>query len=123
MAMYENPHLQGTVEWYRFACAAGDHEIQQILGTVLGFPRYCDDQANFPGSTPEDGVFAGEHVGATLAAMAARQIREMRTMLAAIEWVYRHDSVSRCPFCTATRQQGHHAGCWLAAVLGPPSQG
>lgn len=49
-------------------------EISQTLGRALGYPRYCDDQKNFPGATDEDGVCVGDHVAETLANEAARRI-------------------------------------------------
>lgn len=51
-----------------------DREIEQILGKALGYPRYCDDQASFPGSTEADGVCVGEHTPASLASEAADKI-------------------------------------------------
>jgi hypothetical protein len=43
-----------------------EEEITQICGSALGYPRFCDDQASFPGTTPEDGVCVGEHVAVTI---------------------------------------------------------
>lgn len=54
------------------------HEIEQILGQALGYPRYCDDQKNFPGTRPTDGVCVGDHVAATLASEAAATIHRLR---------------------------------------------
>lgn len=89
---------------------AGDHEVEQILGRVLGYPRYCDDQDNFPGALFEDGVCVGEHVPATLAAEAAAALATARTRIAelaeALSRVRRHlvdaHSDGRCePFIKA----------------------
>lgn len=52
---------------FRHEAALEDHRVEQILGAALGYPRYCDDQVNFPGTTEADGVCVGEHVPATLA--------------------------------------------------------
>jgi hypothetical protein len=44
-------------------------EICQTLGAALGYPRYCDDQENFPDATESDGVCVGEHVAESIAAL------------------------------------------------------
>jgi hypothetical protein len=51
-----------------------ENEIQQTLGRALGYPRYCDDQSNFPFSLPSDGVCVGSHCSVTLADEAAATI-------------------------------------------------
>lgn len=56
------------------AMADQAHEIEQILGAALGYPRYCDDPANFPGATEAEGVCVGDHVAESLAAEAAARI-------------------------------------------------
>lgn len=53
------------------------HAVEQALGVVLGYPRFCDDQKNFPGSTEADGVCIGEHVASTIAIEAAERIRKL----------------------------------------------
>lgn len=40
-------------------------EIEQAIGAVLGYPRYCDDPANFPDASEADGVCVGEHTAVT----------------------------------------------------------
>lgn len=55
-----------------------DDRICQILGEVLGFPRYCDDQKNFPGATPDDGVCTGPYVAEDLASLARDTILKLR---------------------------------------------
>jgi hypothetical protein len=45
----------------REAAAHTDHEIEQILGRALGYPRYADDQKNFPDAADAEGVCVGEH--------------------------------------------------------------
>ena len=54
-------------------------EICQMLGQALGYPRYKDDQKNFPGSTEADGVCVGDEVAETLAQQAAERIRGLET--------------------------------------------
>lgn len=67
-------------EHLRDACAAQNETVCQILGKALGnFPRYVDDQVNFPGATEEDGVCVGEHVAESMAAQAANRIKELET--------------------------------------------
>lgn len=57
------------------------NEVEQRLGRALGYPRFCDDQKNFPGSTDADGVCVGEHVAGTIAHEAADRIEVMRAAL------------------------------------------
>lgn len=52
--------------------------IEQILGRALGYPRFCDDQKNFPGALDQDGVCIGDHVALTLAQEAAETLRKLR---------------------------------------------
>lgn len=47
--------------------ALSSHEIEQLLGKALGYPRYCDDPENFPEATEADGVCVGEHTPQSLA--------------------------------------------------------
>lgn len=49
------------------ALSRQNDRVCQILGAALGYPRFCDDQENFPGATPENGVCVGEHTAETLA--------------------------------------------------------
>ena len=67
--------------FYKNACVKTEDEIQQILGKALGFPRYVDDQKNFPGATEKDGVCVGEHVAATLAMQIAGEHARMKKAL------------------------------------------
>lgn len=57
--------------------------ICQILGKVLGFPWYKDDQKNFPGTTEEDGICEGHYVAEDLAHMAADRIVSLEEQLKA----------------------------------------
>lgn len=71
--------LEDTCDRLRKTVAAQNHEIEQILGAALGYPRYCDDQKNFPGATEADGVCVGYHVAETLATEAAARIATLQT--------------------------------------------
>lgn len=53
------------------------NDIEQTCGKALGYPRYCDDQANFPGATEADGVCVGDHVAASIAAELANRHRDV----------------------------------------------
>lgn len=53
------------------------NDVEQTCGKALGYPRYCDDQANFPGATEVDGVCVGDHVAASIAAELANRYRDM----------------------------------------------
>jgi len=66
------------IERLRKAYFIHENEIQQTLAKPLGFPRYCDDQKNFPGTTERDGRCTGVEVGETLAIQAARLIEGQR---------------------------------------------
>ena len=75
-------HLE-IIDWkekaerFERACFKQQAEICNDLGRALGYPRYCDDQKNFPGATDKDGVCVGEHVAESLAAEAAGKIAEL----------------------------------------------
>jgi hypothetical protein len=73
--------LHAEAERLRNACAKQDGDVQQVLGKVLGFPRFADDQQSFPGSTEADGVCVGEHTGASLADEAVKTIKYLRDEL------------------------------------------
>lgn len=70
---------------------AMDGRICQILGRALGYPRYADDQAVFPGATDADGACAGEFVAEDLAAQAAARIAQLEAL--------------PCPYVTGTTTQ------------------
>lgn len=65
----------------RDACAKDNEDICQALGRVLGYPRFADDQLNFPGATDADGVCVGDHVAASLAMEAADEIDHLRKII------------------------------------------
>ena len=77
--------LEARVKELTDICTKSSHEIEQILGRSLGYPRFCDDQKNFPGTTDADGVAVGEHVAATLAAEAADRINHLNTRVKELE--------------------------------------
>lgn len=60
-------------------------EITQVLGQVLGYPWFKDDQKNFPGATKDDGVCIGEHVPASLADEAANTMRRLQSRVKELE--------------------------------------
>jgi len=68
---------EARIQTLRDAIARDEDDICQTLGKVLGYPWYKDDQKNFPGATEADGVCVGEHVAASIAAEAARRVREL----------------------------------------------
>lgn len=61
----------------RAACSKLNADVCQTLGAALGYPRFCDDQKNFPGAGPEHGVCVGDHVAESLAEEAATQIKRL----------------------------------------------
>lgn len=65
----------------RASMAAENDRICQILGAVLGYPRFCDDQRNFPSATEADGVCVGDHVAMSLASEAARELKRLKDVL------------------------------------------
>jgi len=72
-------------ELYKRVLSLTEDEVCQFLGRALGYPWYCDDQKNFPGATPDDGVCVGEHVAETIAAEAALEIYNLRARVTALE--------------------------------------
>ncbi len=58
------------------------HQCEQIAGRALGYPRYCDDQTNFPSTTDADGVCVGEHIGDTIVAELASAFAEAHRIIA-----------------------------------------
>jgi uncharacterized coiled-coil protein SlyX len=61
----------------RLAISKTNDEVCQKLGSVLGYPRFCDDLKNFPTATLKDGVCVGEHVAESIASEATRTIQEL----------------------------------------------
>lgn len=59
--------------------AEQNHEIEQILGKALGYPKYVDDQKNFPDATGDE-VCVGEHTAETIATEAAAKIEKLKAM-------------------------------------------
>jgi hypothetical protein len=56
------------------ALSVREQDICQTLGIALGYPRFVDDQQNFPGATEAHGVCVGEHVAVSIAMEAARRL-------------------------------------------------
>ena len=51
-----------------------ERDLCQLLGRALGYPRYCDDQKTFPGSTDADGVCTADQTSMTLAKQVVRRL-------------------------------------------------
>jgi hypothetical protein len=67
------------------------NEVEQVLGKALGYPRYSDDQKNFPGTTEADGVCVGENVPESLLSEAAAKIENIpvwHNLSRSIDWDY-----------------------------------
>lgn len=77
------PGLLDEIERLKRACSMLNDEVSQTLGRALGYPKFCDDQKNFPGATDADGVCVGDHVAESLAAEASKEIERLRAMLSA----------------------------------------
>lgn len=82
--------LLSEIERLRTACTKMNEEISQILGKVLGYPWFKDDQKNFPNATDDDGVAVGDHVAETLAMEAADEIERLRKDVSVLE-VYKKE--------------------------------
>jgi len=76
-------------------------EIEQILGKALGYPRFKDDQKNFPEATEEHGVCVGDHVAVTLAMEASEKIKQLKE---------RNEKLSKRPVTTEEALAQYH---WL----------
>jgi hypothetical protein len=59
-------------------CKKESHDIEQMLGEVLGYPWYKDDQENFPNATEADGVCVGHETAWSLAANAAYWLKKYK---------------------------------------------
>lgn len=115
--------LQAKVAHAKGAYSKMNEEVCQTLGAALGMPRFCDDQANFPGTTEADGVCVGEHVAETIAMEAARRIAELQAKAARLEGEYRRRRVDdELPENGETVVVGY-GGCVSAFVLAKWSAG
>ena len=100
---------EARIQTLRDAIARDEDDICQTLGKVLGYPWYKDDQKNFPGATEADGVCVGEHVAASIAAEAARRVRELEEALENVRqygrladhshWDAQGNAGRTCPVC------------------------
>ena len=70
--------LRAEIARLRTALSKQNDEICQVLGSALGYPKFCDDQANFPGATESSGVCTGDHVAESIAVEAAKRIESLR---------------------------------------------
>jgi len=68
----------------RTAVSKSNDDIGQTLGRALGYPKFCDDQQNFPGATEANGVCVGDHVAESIAVEAARRIEDQALEIAAL---------------------------------------
>lgn len=93
--------------------------VDQILGKALGYPYYCSDQKNFPGTTPEDGVCTGDEVPESLAEEASRHLLRMA---AAINRVLSSNQALE-PYVYNTLQKGlgtFNGPSIVPKYIGPP---
>ena len=79
------------VDFLEKAMSIENDKICQILGKVLGFPWYKDDQKNFPGATEEDGICQGHYVAEDLANLAAETILNLQEQLAKASRIIHHE--------------------------------
>ena len=82
-ALAELQEARAEVSRLRDALIRNDGAISQTLGKALGYPKYADDQKNFPGATGDD-VCVGDHVAESLACEAAEKLQEARGKLTAV---------------------------------------
>ena len=68
--------LVGERDRFRKAYYETSKGVEQILGKALGYPKFADDQKNFPGATGDD-VYVGEHVLESLAIEAVNKIKAL----------------------------------------------
>lgn len=76
-----------VLERIKYGFIKANSEIEQALGRALRYPRFCDDQKNFPGSTDADGVCVGDHVAESLADEAANRIRELEGAMPSVKYL------------------------------------
>ena len=80
---FDAHHMAAEINRLRAEASKAYEAVCQTLGRALGYPKFCDDQTNFPGATEADGVCVGDHVAESLATEAARRIGELRAAEAA----------------------------------------
>ena len=73
-AMEENEAYIAKLEYHLDGMLKELLEIEQILGKVLGYPKYKNYQKSFPGAADADGVCVGDHTAVTLAMEAADKL-------------------------------------------------
>lgn len=111
--------LRAENERLRNGLTTQNDAVCQTLGKALGYPRYCDDQENFPGATEANGVCVGEHVAESLASeMAAKYVAVRERCEAATEFEDKNATVTYCrwesktPWAVNRKSDGglHHVG-------------
>ncbi len=105
-AKYVNANMLAATWTDRYTKVANgysttQHEISQALGRALGYPRYADDQENFPGADDSDGVCVGELLAEDLASLAAREIESLKDRCRSAETVVAMAGSDDAPMGTA----------------------
>jgi hypothetical protein len=95
------------------AYAQTSSEVEQALGQALGYPRYKDDQLNFPGATEEHGVCVGEHVPESIAMEAAKAIIDLRKQLESLK----PKAAEPFPECSCSTVENPPYGCAVHGKL------
>jgi hypothetical protein len=63
--------------------------ICQVLGKALDYPKFSDDQKNFPNASESDGVCVGDHVSESIAIEAAEEIYRLKDKCNTLEKILR----------------------------------
>lgn len=87
------------------------------VGTLLTCPIYGDARDIWFDGTK---ICAPSPDSARLLSAALTEAREMREVLAAVEWVPDADGIAdpSCPLCFHSQRQGHSPDCRLARLVG-----
>jgi hypothetical protein len=89
---------KATTQFWRKLYYDLANEVEQVLGKALGYPKYSDDQKNFPGTTEADGVCVGEHVPESLLSEAAGKLKAPKfywtpQTFPQFDWQYRYPAM------------------------------
>ena len=77
-----NECVRRVLEQMRQRTMMEDCRIQQMLGRVLGYPKFSDDSENFPGVPEHDPtVCVGAHTALTIAAEAADRLHTLQELV------------------------------------------
>jgi hypothetical protein len=107
--------LQLRLTRLREACSQENDEVCQLLGKVLGYPWFKDDQANFPGATEADGVCVGDNVAVTMAMQAAHKIEFLQAEVEVLRGIgCGEDTDGPCGVCVKCYKAELHY--WLKHV-------